>query len=132
VTSRASTPVVLDASAVLAWLYDEPGADVVDGLLAGAVLSTVNLAEVWQKLDDRGADADRAAARLRLLGVRTEPFSDEDARLTGSLWRIGRSAGLSLGDRCCLALATRLGGVALTADRSWAEVSPAVPVQLVR
>ena len=131
-TQRASGPVVLDASAVLAWLHDEPGAEVVDPLLAGACLSTVNLAEVWQKLDDRGVDADRAVARLRLLGVRIEPFSDADAGHAGRLWRIGRRAGLSLGDRCCLALASRLGGSALTADRSWADVGLSVRVRLIR
>ena len=123
---------MLDASAVLAWFYDEPGADVVDGLLAGAVLSTVNLAEVWQKLDDRGADADRAATRLGLLGVQMEPFSAQDAVISGHLWRTGRRVGLSLGDRCCLAVTRRLGGVALTADRSWADAGLVVPVQLIR
>lgn len=131
-TPAAPGPVVLDASAVLAWFFDDPGSDVVDGVLAGAVLSTVNLAEVWQKLDDRGADADRATTRLGLLGVHTEPFAAQDAVIAGLLWRNGRRAGLSLGDRCCLAVARRLGGVALTADRSWADAGLSVPVQLVR
>jgi ribonuclease VapC len=132
VTPPAPRPIVLDASAVLAWFFDEPGADVVDAVLAGAVLSTVNLAEAWQKLDDRGADADRAATRLGLLGVHMEPFSTRDAVIAGLLWRNGRRAGLSLGDRCCLAVARRLGGVALTADRSWAAADLSVPVQLIR
>lgn len=128
----AAGAVVLDASAALAWFFDEPGSDVVDPLLPGAVLSTVNLVEVWQTLDDRGADADRAVARLRLLGARTAPFPDEDALLAGRLRRTRRGAGLSLGDRCCLATAVRLGRTAVTANRAWAELELPVEVRVIR
>ena len=124
--------VVLDASAVLAWLFGELGSEIVDPMLAGAVLSTVNLAEVWQKLDDRGADADRTLRRLRLLGLRTQPFSDDDAARAAGLWRTGRRVGLSLGDRCCLALASRLRVPAVTADRSWGEIDLPVEVRVIR
>jgi hypothetical protein len=81
-----TAPVVLDASALLARLFEEPGADVVDPLLPAAVLATVGRAEVWQKLDQHGVDAERALRRTRLLGLRTEPFSDEDAVLAARLW----------------------------------------------
>jgi PIN domain nuclease of toxin-antitoxin system len=124
--------VVLDASALLAWLFEEPGADVVEQWLPTAVLSTVNLAEVRQKLEGRGVDADRTVRRLRLLGVRAEPFTDDDAARTAALWRVGRPVGLSLADRCCLALAGRLGVPAATADRSWTGLESAVEVWLVR
>ena len=127
-----TAPVVLDASALLAWLFDEPGTEAVDPLLPAATLSTVNLAEVWQKLDQHGVDAERALRRVRLLGVRIEPFSDEDAALAARLWRGGRRVGLSLGDRCCLALAGRLGTTALTADRSWADLGLPVDVRIIR
>lgn len=127
-----TAPVVLDASALLAWLFEEPGADVVDPLFPAAVLATVNLAEVWQKLDQHGVDAERALRRTRLLGLRTEPFSDEDAVLAARLWDAGRQVGLSLGDRCCLAVAGRLGGTALTADRSWADLELPVDVHVIR
>ena len=125
-------PAVLDASALLAWLFEEPGWEVVDPLLPAAVLSTVNLAEVWQKLDRHGVDADRALRRVRLLGVHTEPFSDEDAVLAARLWSGGRRVGLSLGDRCCLAVAARLGRTALTADRSWGGLGLSVDVRVIR
>ena len=127
-----AVPVVLDASALLAWLHDEPGAEVVDPLLPGSVLSTVNLAEAWQKLDQHGTDADRALRRVRLLGVRTEPFSDDDAVRAARLWSRGHRAGLSLGDRCCLALAVRLGTPVLTADRAWREIETPVEVRVIR
>jgi ribonuclease VapC len=127
-----AAPVVLDASALLAWLHDEPGAEIVDPVLPGSVLSTVNLAEVWQKLDQHGIDADRALRRVRLLGVRTEPFSDDDAVRAARLWSRGRRTGLSLGDRCCLALADRLGAPVLTADRAWRGVGASVEVRIIR
>jgi ribonuclease VapC len=132
VTGPARGSVVLDASAVLAWLFDERGSEVVDPLLPTALLSTVNLAEVWQKLDQRGVDAGRAVRRIRLLGVRAEPFSEDDAARAAGLWATGRSVGLSLGDRCCLALADRIGAPAVTADRSWGEVDLRVQVRIIR
>jgi ribonuclease VapC len=126
-----SAPVVLDASALLAWFHDEPGAEIVDPLLGGSIIGTVNLAEVWQKLDQHGVAAERALRRARLLGVRTEPFSDDDAVLAARLWHGGRG-GLSLGDRCCLAVAVRLGRTALTADRTWADLQLSVDVRVIR
>ncbi|MDN5747078.1 MAG: type II toxin-antitoxin system VapC family toxin [Pseudonocardia sp.] len=127
-----SDRVVLDASAVLAWLRDEPGATVVDTLLAAGVVCAANWAETWQKLRQHGVDADRATRRLRVLGVRVEPLTVADAVVAARLWEPTRRAGLSLGDRCCLALATRLECPALTADTVWAELDLAVPIRLIR
>lgn len=125
-------PAVLDASAVLAWLRAEPGADVVEKHLAEAAISTVNLSEVYQKLAQRGVDADRTLRQLHTLGVRAEPVEIADAVTAAKLWPATRSVGLSLGDRCCLALATRLGRPAITADTAWSAVDTGVPVVLIR
>ena len=95
--------VVLDTSAVLAWLRDEPGANVVHPLLRVAIMSAANWSETWQKLHQHGADAGRATSRLRTLGVRVEPLTEADAVTAARLWTSTRAAGLSLGDRCCLA-----------------------------
>lgn len=96
---------VLDASAVLAWMAGETGGDQVEALLDGGVISTVNWSEIWQKLDSRGADASRALSRLVVLGLRAEPLNAPDAVRAAQLWSLTRAAGLSLADRCCLALA---------------------------
>lgn len=75
----------------------------------------------------------RAAARgLRIEGLRVESYGDEDAVVTGELRVLTRAQGLSLGDRACLALARRLGGLVLTADKPWANVSGGVTVQVIR
>ncbi|MGQ0481735.1 MAG: type II toxin-antitoxin system VapC family toxin [Pseudonocardia sp.] len=121
---------VLDSSAVLAWLRGEPGADLVHPLLPTAIVSAANWSEIWQKLDQHGVDADRATHRLRALGVAVEPLTVADAVVAAKLWAPG--AGLSLGDRCCLALAGRLGLAAVTADRAWSELDIEVPVRVVR
>lgn len=128
----AATGVVLDASAVLAWLRAEPGADVVSPQLAGAVMSAVNWSEIWQKLDQHGVDAERATRRLRTLGVRVEPLTAEDAVTAARLWATTRKAGLSLGDRCCLGLAQRLNLPAITADAAWAELDLGLQVEVIR
>ncbi|MGH3978195.1 MAG: PIN domain-containing protein [Pseudonocardiaceae bacterium] len=125
-------PVVLDTSAVLAWLRDEPGAKIVDPLLASGIVSAPNWSETWQKLHQHGVDADRATRRLRVLGVRVEPLTADGAVAAARLWDHTRSAGLSLGDRCCLALAVRLGCPAVTADTTWADLDLDLTVHLIR
>lgn len=125
-------PHVLDASALLVLLFEEPGADRVEALLPGAYVSAVNLSEVVAKLRDRGHPVDQAATDLLDLDMRVEPFGPDDAIAAGLLRPATRAAGLSLGDRACLALAQRLGAVAVTADRAWEGLVPGVRVELVR
>jgi PIN domain nuclease of toxin-antitoxin system len=123
---------VLDTSAVLAWLREEPGAEVVHPLLSAAVMSAANWSETWQKLHQHGVDADRVTKRLRILGVRVEPLTEADAVTAAILWSRTRSAGLSLGDRCCLALGTRLDLTTVTANTAWADLDLDIPVQIIR
>jgi ribonuclease VapC len=129
---------VLDASALLALLKGEPGAErVAEALERGAYLSAVNLAEVLSKLADWGEDPAEAQARMAqvgLLGAAVEvlPFTGEDALEVARLRALTRAYGLSFGDRACLALARRLGLPALTAERSWAELDLGIPVEVLR
>ena len=124
--------VVLDASAVLVLLLDEPGAEVVVEVLSDGVLSAVNLAEVLSKLTDRGADVSGLAEDLVAAGVLVEPMTVADAAQVAELRRIDRGRLLSLGDRCCLALARRLAVPVVTADRAWSELDAGVEVRQVR
>lgn len=111
----------------------EPGAAVVaQAMREGAVISAVNLAEVVTKLRDKGADEEAIRADLDTLGLTVIPIDEELAVQTGLLRSATRAAGLSLGDRACLALAKRLGIPALTADRAWATLSVGVTVQVIR
>ncbi|MDR1265401.1 MAG: type II toxin-antitoxin system VapC family toxin [Propionibacteriaceae bacterium] len=112
--------VVLDASALLAWLGGEPGADLVEDQLdgQGAVVSAVNWSEVAQKSLAEGRDWDRAKALLLSYGLGVEPATEADAEWAARRWRPGE--GLSLADRFCLALGQRLGVEVWTADRLWA------------
>lgn len=112
---------VLDASAVLALLNGEPGQEAVAAVLPGAVLGTVNLAEVVSKLRERGVPAADAQEAIRCLGVEIVPYTETQAFHTGALRPLTRSHGLSLGDRACLALARERGAIALTAERQWDE-----------
>ena len=129
---------VLDASALLAHLRDEPGADVVaEAIASGAVISTVNLAEVFSRVADRGDDPVKLAAELTQSGlldgaITGEPFTAADAIDAGRLRSLPRDAGLSLGDRACLALARRLDAPALTADTDWQGVAHGVELRPIR
>lgn len=123
---------VLDASAVLAWVRSERGAEVVTPYLTSATISAVNVSEVHQKLAQHGVDANRTITRLRTVGMKIEPVALDDAIAAARLWPVTRAAGLSLGDRCCLALAARLDVPALTADGTWSTLDIGVTVVAIR
>ncbi len=124
--------VVLDASALLVLLNDEPGAAVVAEALEEGVVSAVNLSEVVGKLLEAGMPRGEAEDVLGGLGLDVRPFDERAAWEAGAL-RIGtRKAGLSLGDRACIALAKELGLSALTADAAWTRVASGVEVKLLR
>jgi len=124
----------LDASALLAYLQQEPGYEMVRKALreGGAAISAVNLAEVQAKLKARGKDAQEITLRLKALGLHVFPFVEEDALQTADFYPPTRSKGFSLGDRACLALARRLGLPALTADSAWSTLKLGVKVRLIR
>lgn len=124
---------VLDASAVLAMLNEEPGADVVTAKLAGATMSVANLAEVLGKVSDVGADVVTVERLLRAAGVTFIPLDEADARMVAALRRVDGGMALSLGDRCCLALALRSDPAeVLTADQAWRELDLPLSVQILR
>ena len=125
---------VLDASALLCLLFDEPGADRVESVLHGAIISAANYAEVIGKLIDKGHSPEEAVADLAELDLDVVPLDRAQSEKVGQLRQLTRQAGLSLGDRACLALAATSGRIALTSDRAWAGVAEAagVPVELVR
>lgn len=124
--------VVLDASAVLALLHDEPGAGIVLTLLSDARLSAVNHAEVLARLADAGMPESKADELINSLQIGVEPFNRSQSLISGRLRAATRKVGLSLGDRACLALAETLGVTAVTADRAWADLDLDVEVQLIR
>ena len=122
--------VVLDASAVLAALLGEAGADEVDARIDGALMTTVNLAEVAGHFAKAGADRTKVSALLAALPI-TYLAPDEDLAMEAGLMRpAGEPFGLSLGDRFCLAQARRLDAVALTADRAWTAAGGALGVKV--
>ncbi len=128
------TVAVLDASAVLALLFGEMGADTVRFRVRGGLISTVNLAEVLAKLVDKGVPAEEAARAVDMLGMEPVRLSVEQAQLSAALRSTTRSAGLSLGDRACLALARERGLPAVTAERRWPDVAEqaGVAVEVIR
>jgi len=129
--------VILDASALLAFRCEEPGADSVEELIAagGCFISAVNYSEVIQKLGDRGISSEQLALDFDERGfldlLEIVDFTAEMAAAAADLWESTKSLGLSLGDRSCLGLARLWDLTAVTTDREWAEV-PGVMVRAIR
>ena len=128
------TVAVLDASALLAMLLNEPGGEIVSAVLAESAVSAVNLAEVVGYYARNGASEQSIQLALGALPVDRIPFDNNLAVKTGLLLPLTKLAGLSLGDRACLALAAQLGVRVITADRAWQPLGAqlGIDVELIR
>ncbi|MCH7654118.1 MAG: type II toxin-antitoxin system VapC family toxin [Chloroflexi bacterium] len=123
---------VLDASALLALIQNEPGANVVEDVISSGWISTVNLSEVITKLTDDGMAEDDIREVVEGLQVNSVPFSLDQAYVAGLMRADTRMLGLSFGDRACLSLAKQLDTAAVTTDRIWTQLSIGVEIQLIR
>ena len=125
--------IVLDASAILAIIFHERGAEkLTDEILDYAVASTVNLAEVQSKLVKKGYIPDEAWEDALELVTEVEPFTGEQARIAGELITKTQKYGLSLGDRSCLALAIALKAPIYTTEQLWRNLKVGVPIHVIR
>ena len=120
----------MDASVVLAWLQDEPGADEAESMLMEGVIGAANWSEVLQKTRQHGAPAAIVGRLLASFGLTVADVSAADAEIAADLWRQGTP--LSLADRLCLALGIRMDCPVATADAAWAEVPLGPAVVLIR
>jgi ribonuclease VapC len=124
---------VLDATAILAALFNEAGSDVVLPVLQHALVSTINLAEAHALLLRRGVKADLSWRSLQDLGCEVCPFDGEQARLAGELAAQSRtSTPLSFGDRACLALAMARKATVYTTDAAWKNLNLNVEVEVIQ
>ena len=128
----AEPGLLLDASALLALVFEEPGAERVLAVLDGAAIGAVNQAEVVELAGRRGIDCVRAAAWAEELALPVLGFTAPMAARAGALLAQFRRQGLSLGDAACLGTAAALGLPVLTADRAWAGLGLALDIRLIR
>jgi ribonuclease VapC len=123
---------VLDASALLAVLLGEPGAERVEPHLPGAVMSAVNLSEAAGKLMEKGAPLEAVKAAIAAVGLEIIAFDEVQAMAAADLRVRTRALGLSLGDRACIALGEMRGGTVFTCDRAWAQIDSAADIVVAR
>ncbi len=124
--------MVLDASAVLAFLFREPGHEKVAESIGKSYLSSVNLAEVIGRFVRDGHDERQVLQRLSRTWFEVVPFTSEHAAIAAGLLPKTHDLGLSLGDRACLALALAKKLPALTADRAWLEIDLGIEIVACR
>jgi ribonuclease VapC len=125
---------VIDASALLAWLFQEQGWQVVDDLVEHGALSTVNLAEVLYRSEEAGLAVEGLEDDLEALGLRVVPFTAGEARLVPEIRGVARRGGrrLSLADLCCLATGVRLNLPVVSSDRAWESLRLGIDIRLIR
>jgi len=123
---------ILDASALLAYLQDESGSEVVDTVLMHSVMNSVNWSEVMQKAIAKQININGMRAELEILGLAIVPFTVEEAELAAKLWKTTRQQGLSLGDRACLSSALCLNLPVYTADKIWLELDLPIEIHCIR
>lgn len=123
---------VLDASALLASLFEERGAERVVEVWPLACISAVNLSEAIAKLVDRSVEESRIDRLLTHMEIEVVPFDRSLAERAGRLRADTKRLGLSFADRACLATASARGGVALTADRAWQQLSGTMEIEFIR
>lgn len=121
---------VVDASVVLAWLQDEPGADDAEPLLMEGLVGAANWSEVLQKAAQHGASAEIVARLLTSFGLTVVDVTRADGEVAAGLWRA--RAPLSLADRLCLALGVRVSLPVATADAHWSAVGDGPSVLVIR
>lgn len=124
--------IVFDSSALLAITFEEEGAEIAAQALNDGIISAVNASEVITRYVDLGASEEEALTSFRAFGLELYPFDESLAIATGLMRSTTRDAGLSLGDRACLALAIREHSSVLTADRAWATLDLDIAVELIR
>jgi PIN domain nuclease of toxin-antitoxin system len=128
----AGAEAILDASAIMAVVFQEPGEAVVRGIGRETAASAVNISEVYARAVERGSTEALVGLAISTLAINVCQFDALDALEAARLRPRTRHLGLSLGDRACLALAQRLGLPVLTADRRWAKLDIGVEVRLIR
>ena len=124
--------VVLDTSALLAYVSGETGADKVADVIGDAVISAVNFAEAVSVIVNRGGSIEMAESVLGLADIEVIDFDRDQATRAGGLISQTRQYGLSLGDRSCLALAIQRACPVFTADRAWSKLDLKADIQLIR
>jgi PIN domain nuclease of toxin-antitoxin system len=124
--------IALDASALLAFLFREPGHEKVSRRIEESCISAVNVAEVLARFSRDGHDAAAVLERLQSTSIEIVVFDSAAAAASAELAPATRKAGLSLGDRACLALARARSIPALTADRTWSGLELGISIEVVR
>ena len=124
--------VVLDASALLALVNQEPGQDIVAAVLPRSLVSAVNASELVAKLTDQGMPEDEVQDVLAALNLTVVPFDEGQGLVAGYLRALTKYLGLLLGDRACLALGLQTQCPVVTADKAWAKLELGVEVQVIR
>lgn len=129
---NSETKIVIDASAIIAFIFNEPGGDKVLQFISSASISSVNLSEVVTDVLKRGVDISETRKRLSQLPLEIIPFDAELAYEAAGLEKYRKSHNLSFGDRACLSTGLKLNRKIVTADTKWGTLPLSVDIEVIR
>ena len=124
--------VILDASALLALVFGEPGAEIVAAQARTSRILSVNFSEVVQRVIAIDGNPDRAEEAVDILGIEVVPFDRRLARLTAELREKTSFMGASFADRACLALGLASGAPILSSDQDWRKLDIGIDIRMIR
>jgi PIN domain nuclease of toxin-antitoxin system len=115
--------VIFDSSALIALFAKETGYDFIKKHMKDAIISSVNIAEVYKYcIESQNLTKNEAKSLIKLADIKIIDFCDEQALITAEIISKTKKYGLSLGDRACLALAILRNHPVITCDRIWQKV----------
>jgi PIN domain nuclease of toxin-antitoxin system len=111
---------ILDASAIIAWLRNEPGADMVDNAITDlnsqCLAHAINLCEVYYDAHRKAGETHAESVVNDLMAIGVIERNDFDQTFWKDAGKLKAGGGISLPDCFAITLTNRVGGTLLTSD----------------
>lgn len=124
--------VILDASAMLALIFDETGAEIVAPQARTSRILSVNFSEVLQRVISIDGNPERAEEAADRLEIGIVLFDRRLARITAELREKTSFMGASFADRACLALGLVTRLPILSSDQDWRKLDLGIDIRMIR
>jgi len=128
-----SNIIVFDSSAFIALLAKEKGFETIQTHLRNAVISSVNVAEIYKYcIDVQKLTESECQDIIAMSGIKIIDFDEKQSLITAKIYPTTKKYGLSIGDIACVSLAIINNCPIITCDRIWKNIKLNVEFIMVR